>query len=190
MTALGSLDLIRRDRGRRTALVGALAALALGVAASGAPATGAPPKPPPAPTKATACGVFTLAEAKTLIGPQAKVDASQSHTVNFGGQRNTQCAYSAGANALADLQMLIPLSAQQAQLLKTAFEGNQRTDQGTSVKALGAAAFWKSKVGTPAIYVLSASDVMFNLGATTNGTNSASQAKLEQVAGEIVKALG
>jgi hypothetical protein len=186
MKAPRPLDLIRSDRGRRSALLGVAVALTV---ASSAAASG-PPKVPPAPTKATACAVFTLADAETLIGSQAKADAGQSHTVNFNGQRNTQCAYSAGPNGLADLQMLIPLSAQEAQQQKIAFEDDQRTFQGSSVKGLGAAAFWKSKVGTHAIYVLSASDVMFNLGATTNGTNSASQTELEQVAGKIVKALG
>jgi hypothetical protein len=188
MSVLRSLDPIVRVASRRPALAVVLAgAIALAVPSSVAAAT---PTPPPSPTKATACGVFTLADAQTLIGSKAKADPSQSHTVNLGGQRNTQCAYAVGASGLAEVQMLIPLNAQQAQQLKTAFAGNQRSYQGTSVKGIGAEAFWKSKVGTPAIYVLTASDVMFNLGATTNGTNSASQAKLEQVAAKIIKVLG
>jgi hypothetical protein len=185
MSALRSLDPIVRAASRQPALAVVLA----GAIALALPSSLTAAKPPPPPTKATACGVFTLADAQTLIGSMAKADPSQSHTVNLGGQRNTQCAYAVGASGLADLQMLIPLNAQQAQQLKTAFAGNQRSYQGTSVKGIGAEAFWKSKVGAPAIYVLSASDVMVNFGATTDGTNSATQAKLEQVAAKIVKAL-
>jgi hypothetical protein len=49
----------------------------------------------------TACEVFTLAEAETLIGANATENPGDSHTVDLGGQRNTQCAYSSGENALA-----------------------------------------------------------------------------------------
>ena len=60
---------------------------------------------------------------------------------------------------------------------------------GASVKGIGAEAFWKTKVGTPGIYVLTSDDVSFNIGSTTNGTNSASEAQLEQVATKMVGAL-
>ncbi|MGO9661223.1 MAG: hypothetical protein ACLQVK_08905 [Acidimicrobiales bacterium] len=66
---------------------------------------------------------------------------------------------------------------------------NKVSFEGTSVKGTGVAAFWKTKVGTPAIYVLTKSDVMFDIGATTNGTNSASEADLERVAAKVAKAL-
>lgn len=188
MPAPGSPDPLRIGPGRRRPAIAA-GALAI-LAASGSVAVATTPRPPPPPTKATACGVFTLADARLLIGAAARPDPSASHTVDFAGQRNTQCGYSAGANGLADLQMLIPLNGEQAAELKISFEDNQSTDQGTILKGIGAAAFWKSKVGTPAVYVLTASDVTFDLGATTTGSNSASEAKLEQVAKKIVKALG
>jgi cobyrinic acid a,c-diamide synthase len=85
--------------------------------------------------------------------------------------------------------MLIPLNNQQAQDLKTAFDNNKVSYEGTSVKGIGATAFWAHRVGAPAIYVLTNSDVTFNMGATTNGTNSASEAKLAGVATKVVSAL-
>jgi len=133
--------------------------------------------------------VFTLAEAKGLIGPAAKADPSADHAVDFAGQRNLQCAYSSGMNGLADLQMLLPLNDQAASQLKASFAGNEVTLEGASVKCIGAEAFWKTKVGTPGIYVLTSDDVSFNIGSTTNGTNSASEAQLEQVATKMVGAL-
>ena len=127
-------------------------------------------------TRVTACEVFTLAEAKTLIGPGATADPSDSHAVDFDGQRNTQCAYASGGSGLAVLQALIPLRRQGARAIRTAFANDKVTFRGTSVHGIGSAAFWKSKVGAPALYVLTKRDVMFNLGATTNGTNSAHRA--------------
>ncbi len=138
----------------------------------------------------TACEVFTLAEAKTLIGADATADPSDRHTVNFDGQRNTQCAYASGQSGLAVLQALIPLRREQAQAIRTAFAKDKVTFRGTSVHRIGSAAFWKSRVGAPALYVLTQSDVMFNLSATTNGTNSPSERRLGRVAIAIVKALG
>ena len=141
-------------------------------------------------SRVTACEVFTPAEAETLIGADATADPAASHATDFNGQRNTQCAYASGASGLAVLQALIPLRRQQAQAIETAFAHNKVTFRGTSVHGIGSAAFWKTKVGAPALYVLTTSDVMFNLGATTNGTNSASEDSLEQVAKAIVKAFG
>jgi hypothetical protein len=144
-------------------------------------------------TRATACEVFTQAEATTLIGTAgtaATADPGDSHTVNFGGQRNTQCAYTSGASGMAVLQALIPLNHAQATALRTAFANNKRTFDGTSVRGIGSAAFWETKVGGPALYVLTSSDVMFNLSATTTGTNSAPEARLGRVAAAIAKALG
>jgi hypothetical protein len=141
-------------------------------------------------TRVTACEVFALAEAKTLIGADATADPSDSHAVDFDGQRNTQCAYASGDSGLAVLQALIPLHREQAHAIRTAFANDKVTFRGTSVHGIGSAAFWKSKVGAPALYALTKSDVMFNLGATTNGTNSPSERRLEQVAIATVTALG
>jgi hypothetical protein len=141
-------------------------------------------------TRVTACEVFTLAEAKTLIGADATADPGDSHDIDFNGQRNTQCAYASGESGLAVLQALIPLRRKQAQAIEAAFAKDRVTFRGTSVHGIGAAAFWKTKVGAPALYVLTKSDVMFNLGATTDGTNSPSERRLGQVAVAIVNALG
>ena len=141
-------------------------------------------------TRVTACEVFTVGEAKTLIGGDATADASDSHAVDFDGQRNTQCAYVSGGSGLAVLQALIPLRREQDQAIRTAFANDKATFRGTSVHGIGSAAFWKTKVGAPALYVLTKSDVMFNLGATTNGSNTLSERRLGQVAIAIVKALG
>ena len=141
-------------------------------------------------TRVTACEVFTLADAKTLIGPGATADPSDSHAVDFDGQRNTQCAYVSGGSGLAVLQALIPLRRQGARAIRTAFANDKVTFRGTSVHGIGSAAFWKGEVGAPALYVLTKRDVMFNLGATTNGTNSPTERRLGQVARGIVKALG
>jgi hypothetical protein len=179
MTALGPSDLIRSAR--RRAFVAAPTPAAAATAA---------PTRPPVPAKARPCGLFTLADAKILPGSQGTADPSQSPTVNFGGQRDTQCAHSAGSSELADAQMSIPLNAPRAQQRQTAFENGERAYRRASVQGLGAASFGKSKVGTPAIYLLTAGAAAVALGATTNGTNSASQTKPEQGAGAIVKALG
>ncbi len=138
----------------------------------------------------TACEVFTLAEAKTLIGAAAIADPRDSHALDIGGQRNAQCTYSSGQSGLAELQTLIPLTSSQAKALKAAFASNKMTFQGTSVRGIGAAAFWKTKVGVPALYVLTRNDVMFNISATTNGTNSSPERRLARVATAIVRALG
>ena len=140
--------------------------------------------------RVTACELFTLAEAKTLIGVDATADPSDSHAVDFDGQRNTQCAYASGGGGLSVLQALIPLRRDQAKAIQTAFANDKVTFRGTSVHGIGATAFWKTKVGAPALYVLTKSDVMFNLGATTNGTNSLSERQLGHVAIAIVNALG
>ena len=95
-----------------------------------------------------------------------------------------------GGSGLAVLQALAPLNREQARAIQTAFANDKATFRGTSVRGIGSAAFWKTKVGAPALYVLTGSDIMFNLGATTNATNSASERRLGQVARAIVRALG
>jgi hypothetical protein len=140
--------------------------------------------------RVTACQVFTLAEAKRLVGVDAMPDPTDSHAVDFGGQRNTQCAYASGGSGLAVLQALIPLRRSQAQAIRTAFANDKAAFRGTSVHGIGSAAFRKTKVGEPALYVLTKSDVMSNLSATTNGTDSPSERRLGHVAIAIVKALG
>jgi hypothetical protein len=152
------------------------------VSAAGSPARGL--------KRVTACEVFTLAEAQTLIGADATADTADSHAVDFDGQRNTQCAYASGRDGLAVLQALIPLGSAQARAIQTAFANDKVTFRGTTVRGIGSAAFWKTTVGSPALYVLTKSDVLFNLGATTSGTNSLSEQQLAQVAIAIVQALG
>ncbi|HTW06988.1 MAG TPA: hypothetical protein VME46_05750, partial [Acidimicrobiales bacterium] len=184
---------------RRVVLAAASALFVVGTPSTGGTAAatsveGSTPQTAVAPVpsrlrQVTACQVFTLAEAQSLIGPNAAEDPSANHTVDFDGQRNSQCSYTSGPSGLADAQLLVPLTHQAAQALKTAFAREKASFEGTSLPGVGAAAFWKSKVGTPAIYVLTANDVLFNIGATTNGTNSASEAALERVAEMMVAAL-
>ena len=83
--------------------------------------------------RVTACELFTLAEAKTLIGVDATADPSDSHAVDFDGQRNTQCAYASGGGGLSVLQALIPLRRDQAKAIQTAFANDKVTFRGTSV---------------------------------------------------------
>ena len=120
-------------------------------------------------TLVTACDVFTLAEARTLIDDDATADPHDSRAVDFDGQRNTQCAYASVASGLAVLQVLIPLTRKQGDALRTAFARDKVAFRGTTVHGIGSAAFWKTKVGAPALYVRTTSGVVFNLGATTNG---------------------
>jgi hypothetical protein len=137
----------------------------------------------------TACQVFTLAEARGLIGSAAKVDPGSSPTVDLDGQRSSQCAYSSAAEGLADTQVLIPLNSQVAKAVKVVFADNEISFKGTSLKGIGSAAFWKTKAGTPELWVLTANDVMFNIRARTNGTDSASEADLTEVALKVIEAL-
>ena len=87
--------------------------------------------------RVTACEVFTLADAETLIGADAMVDLPDSHTVDFDGQRNTQCAYGSGQGGRAVLQALIPLDSAQAKALKTAFARNQVNFHGRACAGSG-----------------------------------------------------
>jgi hypothetical protein len=191
-------DRPRRRPGRRGAVGLAVVALVLGVLGGGGESLVASSRASVphgssgagALARVTACDVFTPAEATTLIGADATADPADSHAVDFDGQRNTQCAYTSGASGLAILQALIPLGRAQAVAIQTAFANDKVAFRGTSVHGIGSAAFWKTKVGAPALYVLTKSDVMFNLGATTNGTNSAPESRLGQVAVAIVQALG
>ncbi len=171
-------------------VVGMLSSGGWSLVASSRASVPAAASPAQALTRVTACEVFTIGEAKTLIGADATVDPSDSHVVDFDGQRNTQCAYASGRSGLAVLQALIPLRREQDRAIRTAFANDRTTFRGTRVHRIGSAAFWKTKVGAPALYVLTKRDVMVNLGATTNGSNSTPKRRLEQVARAIVKALG